>query len=142
MGFPGGSVVKNLPANADVGSIPGLGRSPGEQNGSPLQYSCLGNPLDRGTMGSQRVRQNWATEQQILCVPQKKKKSCTIPSRQCIIKYILLVKKWNLEVKCLQRTQNSGWAEQGYYLGLSLPTQVLCGKNIELFVGSIIFCFK
>ena len=49
MGFPGGSVVKNLPANAGgVGSIPGLGRSPGEGNGNPLQYSCLGNPMDRG----------------------------------------------------------------------------------------------
>jgi len=41
-------VVKNLPANAgDVGSIPGLGRSPGEGNGNPLQHSCLGNPLNR-----------------------------------------------------------------------------------------------
>ena len=45
-------VVKNLPANAgevgDTGSIPGLGRSPGEGNGNPLQYSCLGNPMDGG----------------------------------------------------------------------------------------------
>ena len=45
-------VVKKMPATAgdirDVGSIPGLGRSPGEGNGNPLQYSCLGNPLDRG----------------------------------------------------------------------------------------------
>ena len=44
-------VVKNLPANArdvrDAGSIPGLGRSPGEGNGNPLQYSCLENPKDR-----------------------------------------------------------------------------------------------
>ena len=41
--------VKNLPANAgDPGSIPGLGRSPGEENGSPLQYYCLENPMDRG----------------------------------------------------------------------------------------------
>ena len=48
MGFPGGSVVKNLPATAgDVGSIPGSERSPGEGNGSPLQYSCLENPMDR-----------------------------------------------------------------------------------------------
>ena len=48
-GFPDGSVVKNPPANAgDEGSIPGLGRSPGEGNGNPLQYSCLGNPMDRG----------------------------------------------------------------------------------------------
>ena len=49
MGFPGRSVVKNPPANAgDVGSIPGLGRSPGEGNGNPVQYACLGNPMDRG----------------------------------------------------------------------------------------------
>ena len=48
-GFPGGSVVKTLPANAgDLGSIPGSGRSPGEGNGNPLQYSCLGSPMDRG----------------------------------------------------------------------------------------------
>ena len=48
-GFPGGSVVKNPPANAgDVGSIPGLGRSSGERNGTPLQYSCLQNAMGRG----------------------------------------------------------------------------------------------
>ena len=42
-------MVKNPPANArDVGLIPGLGRSPGEGNGNPLQYSCLGKPMDRG----------------------------------------------------------------------------------------------
>ena len=47
-GFPGGSVLKNPPADAgDVGSIPGLGRSPGEGNGNPLQDSCPGNPMDR-----------------------------------------------------------------------------------------------
>ena len=49
MGFPGGSLVKNLPASAgDEGLIPRLGRSPGEGNGNPLQYSCLGNLMDRG----------------------------------------------------------------------------------------------
>ena len=48
-GFPGASVVKNLPAKAgDMGFIPELGRSPGEGNGNPLQYFCLGNPTDRG----------------------------------------------------------------------------------------------
>jgi len=42
-------VVKNLPANTgDTGSIPGLGKSPGEENSNPVQYSCLGNPMDRG----------------------------------------------------------------------------------------------
>ena len=48
----GGSVVKNLLTNAgdagDTGSIPGPGRSPGGGNGNPFQYSCLGNPMDRG----------------------------------------------------------------------------------------------
>ena len=49
-GFPGGSAVENLPANAgDVGLIPGSGKSPREGNGKPLQYSCLGNPMNRGT---------------------------------------------------------------------------------------------
>ena len=49
MGFPGGSVVKNPPANAgDMGSTPGSGRSPREGNGNPLQYSCLENPIDKG----------------------------------------------------------------------------------------------
>ena len=49
MGFPGGSVAKNLPVNAgDEGLIPGLGRSLEEGNGNPLQYSCLENPTDRG----------------------------------------------------------------------------------------------
>ena len=51
-GFPGGSVVKNLPVNAgdagDTGSIPRWGRSPGGGNGNPLQCSCLENPKDRG----------------------------------------------------------------------------------------------
>ena len=50
LGFPGDSGVKSLPANAgDVGSIPGPGRSPGEGNGNPLQYSCLEYSMDRGT---------------------------------------------------------------------------------------------
>ena len=49
LGFPSGSVVKNPPANAGgKSSIPGSGRSTGEGNGNPLQYSCLGNPMDRG----------------------------------------------------------------------------------------------
>ena len=48
MGFSGGSVVKNLPANAgDTSSASGLGRPPGEGNGNPLQYSCLENPMNR-----------------------------------------------------------------------------------------------
>ena len=53
LGFPGVSVVKNLPDNArdirDVGSIPGSGSSPGEGNGNSFQYSCLESSMDRGT---------------------------------------------------------------------------------------------
>ena len=52
MDFSGGTVVKNLPAHAgdrrDARWIPGSGRSPGEGNGNPLQYSCLENPMGRG----------------------------------------------------------------------------------------------
>ena len=50
LGFPGGSVDKEFACSAgDLGSIPGLGRSPGEGNGNPLQYPCLENLMDRGT---------------------------------------------------------------------------------------------
>ena len=67
MGFPGGSVVKNLPATAgdaeDLGSIPGSGRSSEGGNGNPLQYSCLGDPMDGAAWqatdhGVARVRHN------------------------------------------------------------------------------------
>ena len=60
--FPVGSVVKNPPVNAgDTGSIPGSGRSPGEGNGNPLQYSCLGNSMDRGALRAtlQGVTKSW-----------------------------------------------------------------------------------
>ena len=64
-GFPGGSVVKNPPANAgdtgDAGSIPELERSPGEGNSNPLQCSCLENPMDRGAWRAtvQGVTKSW-----------------------------------------------------------------------------------
>ena len=49
VGFPGGPEVKESACNVeDLGSIPGSGKSPGEGNGNPLQYSCLENPMDRG----------------------------------------------------------------------------------------------
>ena len=51
VGFPCGSAVKSLLANTeDVGSIPGSGRSPGEGNGNPLKYSCVGNSIDRKSL--------------------------------------------------------------------------------------------
>ena len=69
LSFPGGTNVKNPPANArEASSITGLGRSPGEGNSNPLQYSCLENPMDRGAwwatvQGVKRVRHDLATEQ-------------------------------------------------------------------------------
>ena len=79
MGFPGGSLGEILPANAgDTGgmsSIPGFGRSPGEGNGNPLQYSCLENSTNRGAWRatvhgvaeSQTPLSTNATETKCLC---------------------------------------------------------------------------
>ena len=62
LGFPGGSEVKVSACNVgDLGSIPGSGRSPGEGNGNPLQYSCLENPMDGGAW--------WATVQRVHVEP-------------------------------------------------------------------------
>ena len=56
IGFPGGSHSKESAWDAgDLGSIPGLGRSPGKGIGNPLQYSCLENPMDRGAGGLQSM---------------------------------------------------------------------------------------
>ena len=69
-GFLDSSATKNLLASAgDASSIPGLGRSPGERNGNPHQYSCLGNSMDSGAWwatvhGVTRVRHSLATKQQ------------------------------------------------------------------------------
>ena len=65
MGIPGGSVVKNPPANAGdarhVGLTPGSGRSPGGGHGTPLHYSCLKNPTNRGAWQAtvQQVAKSW-----------------------------------------------------------------------------------
>ena len=66
-------MVKNLPANAggDVGVIPGLGRSPGEGDGNPLQYFCLENPMDRGT---------WQTTIHVVTKSQTQLKCLSLPA--------------------------------------------------------------
>ena len=73
-GFPGGLVVKNLPANAgdsrDAGLIPESGRSPGGGNGNALQYSCLENTMDRGVWwatvhGVEKTRRELSTAQSV-----------------------------------------------------------------------------
>ena len=79
-GFPGGSVVKESACNAgDTGSMPWLGRSCGVGNGNPLQFSCLGNPWTEEpgglqSMGSQRIRHNWATKHSTVRKKKLKKK--------------------------------------------------------------------
>ena len=70
-------MVKNPPARAaDAGSIPGLGRSPGGGNGNPLQYSYLGNPMDRGTW--------WTTVHGVA-------KNQTLPSTHTIIRHTIVL---------------------------------------------------
>ena len=71
--FPGGPVAKNPPANTgDADSVPEWGRSPGGGNGYPLQYSCLGNPMDRGVWWAtvpavlKRIRHSLVTKQQVI----------------------------------------------------------------------------
>ena len=62
LGFPGGSEVKASACNeGNPGLIPGLGKSPGEGNGNPLQYSCLGNPMDEGAWWPtvHRIAKSW-----------------------------------------------------------------------------------
>ena len=80
LGFPGVLVSKESACNAgDQGSIPGLGRSPEEGNGNPLQHSCLENPMDRGAWwttvhGVARVGHDWVTKPprvDLLCFPHK-----------------------------------------------------------------------
>ena len=85
-GFPNGSAGKESTCNAgnkgDSGLIPGSGRSPGEENGNPLQYSCQKNPIDRGVwwaivQRAQRVRHDWPLSTQaqkkspshLMCLP-------------------------------------------------------------------------
>ena len=94
-GFHGRSVVKNPPANeGDGSSIPGPGRALEEGNSNPLQYSCLGNPMDRGDWratvhGVQRVRHDLSTKQQQnsnllkhLCF------ACIVPRKGSVLKHI------------------------------------------------------
>ena len=90
MGFPGGSVVKNLPANArDVGSIPRLGRSPGRGNSNPLQCSCWDNPIDRGpwwaTVHGVTKSWTWLSTRAFMCV--------YLCMCVCIYIFLTLVKK-------------------------------------------------
>ena len=71
LGFPGGSDGKESACNTgDLGSVPGLGRSPGEGNGYPFQYSCLGNPMDRAAWQAivHEMDMTWQLNNNKLCI--------------------------------------------------------------------------
>ena len=99
-GFPGGLVVKNLPANAgDAGLIPGLGRSPGGGNGNPLQYSCLGNPMDRGAW--------WAAVHEVT-KSQTQLTSYTLLFKDSISKQDYILRYWEVGTSTYEYL---GWAQ-------------------------------
>ena len=80
LGFPGDSLVKNPPANAEAkSSTPGLGRSPGVGNSSPFQYSCLENAMDRGAWWAavHGVAQSWAQLKHLACMHALEKEMAT-----------------------------------------------------------------
>ena len=98
-GFPGGSDGKEFACSArDSGSIPGLGRSPGEGNGYPLQYSCLENPLDRGTW--------WATVQGVTESDMSERLTPPPPPPRRRQYSILLGASWRTGSSCLTQSIN------------------------------------
>ena len=132
-GFHGGSGVKNLPANAgDAGSIPGFGRSPREGNGYSLQYSCLGNPMDREpgqlqSMGLQsRTQLKWLSMHaqliyNVLLTSIGQQSDSVI--HMCVYADLfsciqLFVTLWN--VAC-QAPLSMGFSRQEYWSGLPWP---------------------
>ena len=97
-------VVKNPPANGgdsrDTGSIPALGRSPGEGNGDPLQYSCLGNPVDRGIWQStvHGVTKSWAQLSTCTHTHTQKLKSTYLMRSELLTCSKLGSTRWPLEI--------------------------------------------
>ena len=85
-------VVKNPPANAgdvrDAGLIPGLGRPPGGGNGNPLQYSCLGNPTDRGARWATIIHGVTKSRKQLSMHARRWKKKFIVQNSQRNIKYL------------------------------------------------------
>ena len=138
-------MVKNLPAG-DLGSIPRLGRSPGEGNGYPLQYSCLENPMNRGdwhatvhgVIKSQTQLNNFHYELSFLVQVMILSigHSCTI-SRLCVCVQMLshvqlFVTSWNI---AYQASLSMGFLRQEYWSGLPFPPPgifLIQGSNLHL----------
>ena len=138
-------MVKNLPAG-DLGSIPRLGRSPGEGNGYPLQYSCLENPMNRGdwhatvhgVIKSQTQLNNFHYEHSFLVQVMILSigHSCTI-SRLCVCVQMLshvqlFVTSWNI---AYQASLSMGFSRREYWSGLPFPPPgifLIQGSNLHL----------
>ena len=113
LGFPGSSVLKNPPANAgDAGLISGLGRCPGEGKGSPLQYSCLENAMDRGAW--------WVTVHGVTKESNMHQQGGSLPlSQQGYTRYC--AKLLRCIIKCSPRS----------YRGIYLP---ICSKMLIIYL--------
>ena len=123
IGFPDGSVVRNLPAEQETWVwFPGLGRSPGEENGNPLQYSCLENPMDRGPW--------WSTVQKVT-KSQAQLRDWKHTHTHTFFKRILftqssLFMEWEVMNKfCFYLEGSQWWGE----LGLPAEWPLLCGQG-------------
>ena len=149
IGFPGGSVVKNPPANAgDTDSILS-DRSPGKGNGRPLQYSCLGNPMDRGAWSAtvRGIAKSWtwlsthtAAAKSLqscptLCDPRDgSPPGSPVPgilqarTLECVAISCSSALKWKVKVKSLShvRLLATPWTAEPTRSGLPLPTGVGC----------------
>ena len=131
LGFSGGSAVENPPAmqkTQDAGSIPESGRSPGEGNGNPLQYSCLENPMDRGAWqapvcGFARVIHDLATK------PQNNNKNNIIIKR-CWERETMKINSKCHDHRCLE-TSRAGSLEVDF---------VITGKVFQSHEGKASWC--
>ena len=137
-----GAVVKSPPANActgDAGSIPGSGRFPGGGNGNPLQYSCLGNSVDRGAWwllqcrGCKRVRHDWVTEQA------HSTDHCRVTHRHhsgsCVLRFKALT--WNLiRLIILDSCLKLKWYFHFFLPFLCSGISTNWGLEIDLFLGA------
>ena len=131
-GFPGGSEAKASAYNAgDVGSIPGSGRSPGEGNGNPLQYSCLENPMDGGAWQATLVhghKESDTTEQlhftvSIHWVSNPTVNMRTLPLLQALVLGLseLIVVRWPERVTVMPTSTSQLWEGHSKHLGHRQP---------------------
>ena len=112
--MPGGSVIKTPPVSAgDMGSIPGLGRYSGEGNGNPLRYSCLRNPMDRGTW---QATVHWVARVRHVLVTQKQQQFLRKNADSCFLCFEKVKEGWLLRDNCVEGantpTPGTFWTER------------------------------